>query len=90
MLQPVFLFVLVFAMSQLTLGVDIGGSHIALGWTESGNSIVEAESFSIDNKLVPEQVVSIIQSYVEKTTPKLNSKYYNWSFKYVGICSPGT
>ena len=76
-------------MSQLTLGVDIGGSHIALGWTKSGNSIFETESVSIDHTLVPEQVVSIIKSYVDRTTPKLNEEYYHWSFHGVGICSPG-
>ena len=74
----------------LTLGVDIGGSHISLGWTQSGHSIFDAESISIDNTLVPEQVVSIIKLYVDRTKPKLNKEYnHSWSFHGVGICSPG-
>jgi glucokinase len=70
---------------EVFVGVDIGGSHVSVGYIDSTGQLLGATAdVEIDRlTLKPEQMISIIQSLVDKSKDK------DWVICSIGIGCPG-
>ena len=70
----------------MKIGIDLGGSHIAIGIIDNKNFIVE----KIEKRLMSKEKKDIknsIESYIIKNVKELRKKY---SITEIGIAIPGT
>lgn len=70
---------------EVFVGIDIGGSHVCVGYVDStGQLIGGASDVKIDSlTLEPEQLVSIIKKSIDETKEK------DWTICSIGIGCPG-
>lgn len=70
---------------EVFVGVDIGGSHVSVGYIDStGQLIGSTADFAIDRlTLKPDELIDIIRSLVEKSKDK------NWAICSIGVGCPG-
>lgn len=70
----------------MKVGIDLGGSHIAIGVVNKENHIVE----KIEKRLMAQEkknIKEIIEDYIIKNVKELNRKY---EITEIGIAAPGT
>lgn len=70
----------------MNIGIDLGGSHIAIGVVDKNGLIIEKTQKRILEK-EKKNIKEFIQSYIVENTNKLREKYKIYS---VGIAIPGT
>ena len=73
------------------MGIDIGGSHISLGFVNDNNDLFdfEIESFRIDHTWQAQEAIDTICASIGKLSKKMDEVYSRWSLKAVGIGCPG-
>ena len=70
----------------MKIGIDLGGSHIAIGVIDENSSIVE----KLEKRLMDKdkkKIENTIEDYIIKNVKKLSNKY---EITEIGIAVPGT
>ena len=70
----------------MNIGIDLGGSHIAIGVVDNNGIIIE----QIQRRILEEEkknIIEFIQKYIVENTKKLKEKY---NINSIGIAIPGT
>ena len=70
----------------MKIGIDLGGSHIAIGVIDNNNCIIEKKETRI-LKEHRENIKNIIEDYIINNVNKLQEKY---DITKIGIAIPGT
>jgi len=70
----------------MKIGIDIGGSHIAIGIVDSNGCIIEKEEKRL-TQIEKRDIKEAIESYIIENTLKLIKKY---KIETIGIAMPGT
>ena len=71
------------------MGIDIGGSHISLGFVDDRNNLIDCERFNIDETWTPQDAINRICESVDILSKIVNELYSKWSLVAAGIGSPG-
>ena len=74
----------------MKIGIDIGGSHIAVGLVEKNNILIKKEKdiTSIDKEKIEEFLIKSIIEYINEILKENNIKIND--IEKIGIASPGT
>lgn len=74
----------------MKIGIDIGGSHIAVGLVEKNNILIKKEKdiTSIDKETIEEFLIKSIIEYINEILKEKNIKIND--IEKIGIASPGT
>ena len=74
----------------MKIGIDIGGSHIAVGLVEENNIVIKKEKdiTSIDKEKIEEFLIKSIIEYINEILKERNIKIND--IEKIGIASPGT
>lgn len=75
-------------MKKYTIGVDIGGTNIAIGFINEENQLVRKDSVETPKKGTAKNIIDRIVSLIQKMSKELNISKEN--FDYIGIGVPGT
>ena len=70
----------------MKIGIDLGGSHIAVGVVDEKGKIVEKYEEDLRNKNIND-IISFLKKYLEINITKIIKKY---EIEVIGIATPGT
>lgn len=69
----------------MKIGIDMGGSHVAIGIVDENGKIIE--KFEKDIKVIGDQAKAEMSTYIIETISKIKESY---NIEKIGIGSPGT
>lgn len=75
-------------MKKYTIGVDIGGTNIAIGFIDENNSLALQDSVETPKNGTAKQIVDCIVSLIDKMAKE--KKVDMEAFEYIGIGVPGS
>lgn len=75
-------------MKKYTIGVDIGGTNIAIGFIDESNQLVLKDSVETPKNGSAKEIISCIVSLISKMSKEMGVTKENYD--YIGIGVPGT
>lgn len=75
-------------MNKYTIGVDIGGTNIAIGFIDENNTLIKKESTSTPKKGKADEMIDCVVSLIEKMAVQMGITRDN--FDFIGMGVPGT
>jgi predicted NBD/HSP70 family sugar kinase len=76
-------------MTSFLVGIDIGGSHIAVGFVNKQQKLVDKDLIQIDDRLDPQKSIEILSESIEKVSKRLKLEYPGFYIEGIGIGCPG-
>ena len=71
------------------MGIDIGGSHISVGFIDDNNNLIDCERFDINETWTPQDAINSICESVGLLSTRVSKLYSKWNLIAAGIGCPG-